>query len=71
MWVGAELSNGSITTLTEIVESSIEYGDVVTPEFLKALSGLHNVKRWLYLGSKTFREEEIPTDGLIIQDDSV
>lgn len=70
MWIGVELVDGSITTLTEIVETTIEYGDNITPTFLQTLTGIGNAKRWLYLDSKTLKEEEIPTDGLLIEDDS-
>lgn len=69
MWIGAELPDGSIRSLTEIVDISIEYGDCVTPKFLETISGITNAKRWFYLNSKTFKEEEIPADGLIIEDD--
>jgi hypothetical protein len=70
MWVGVELTDGTIKTLTEIVDTSIEYGDCVTPQFLKTLSGIQDANRWIYLDSKTLKEEEIPADGLIIEDDS-
>jgi hypothetical protein len=63
-------SRATIITLTEMLESSIEYGDCITPNFLKAFTGIKNAKRWIYLDSKTFKEEEIPTVGLIIEDDS-
>jgi hypothetical protein len=70
MWVGVETANGAIISLTEIVDTSIEYGDCVDAEFLEELSGIRNAKRWIYLDSKTLKEEEIPTVGLIIEDDS-
>jgi hypothetical protein len=65
-----ETEYGKIITLTEIVDSSIEYGDIVSPYFLESLTGIRNARRWSYLDSKTFREEEIPTEGLVIEDDS-
>jgi hypothetical protein len=70
MWIGVETESGKIITLTEMLESSIEYGDCITPKFLKAFTGIQDAKRWIYLDSKTFKEEEIPTVGLIIEDDS-
>lgn len=70
MWIGAETAGGTILTLTEIVDSTVEYGDCVTPAFLESLTDVQNAKRWIYLDSKTFREEEIPTVGLLIEDDS-
>ena len=71
MWIGVETTTGSIVSLTDVVDSSVEYGDVVTPQFLETLSGIQSAKRWIYLNPKTFKEEEIPTDGLIIHDDSI
>lgn len=71
MWVGVETGNGSIVSLTDIVDSAVEYGDCVTSEFLEDLSGIHSARRWIYLDPKTLKEEEIPADGLIIHDDSV
>lgn len=71
MWIGVETGNGSIVSLTEIVDPVVEYGDCVTPQFLEMLSGIRGARRWIYLDPKTLKEEEIPTDGLIIQDDSV
>ncbi len=70
MWIGVETAEGKIVSLTEIVDPAVEYGDVVTPAFLKTISGIQTAKRWIYLDPKTLKEEEIPTDGLIIQDDS-
>lgn len=70
LWVGAELMNGKIETLTEIVNSSVEYDDVITPLFLEELTELQNVKRWMYLDSTTLNEQEIPAIGLVIKDDS-
>ena len=70
LWIGVETTNGNILTLTEIVDSAIECGDTVSPQFLEVLSGVRNAKRWIYLDSKTLKEDEIPADGLIIGDDS-
>lgn len=71
MWIGAQLPDGSMKTLTELVDISVEYGDCVTSEFLEAITEIDNAVRWVYLDSKTLKEEEIPTEGLIIEDDSV
>ena len=71
MWIGVELTDGSVKTLTELVDSSIEYGDCVNVKFLETISGIEDAERWVYLDSKTLKEEEIPTEGLIIEDDSV
>jgi hypothetical protein len=70
MWVGAELLDGRILTLTDVINPEIEYGDIISPIFLKNLTGLKDVVRWLYLNPKTFKEEEFPPEGLVIEDDS-
>ena len=70
LWIGAELNNGKIETITELVNSIIEYDDTITPLFLKELTQFKNVKRWLYLDSTTLNEEEFPAEGLVIKDDS-
>ena len=71
MWIGVEKEDGSIVSLTDIVDSVVEYGDCVTPQFLQQVSGIQLARRWIYLDPKTLKEEEIPTDGLIIHDDSI
>jgi len=70
LWIGVETTSGKIITVTEVVESAVEYRDRITVEFLENLTGIQNAKRWSYLDSKTLKEEEIPTEGLIIEDDS-
>jgi|LakMenEpi03Aug12_release.lakeMendotaPanAssembly.Ray.scaffolds.fasta_scaffold2383091_1 hypothetical protein len=70
LWIGVELTNGKIETMTDLVNNSIEYGDVITPEFLEKLTNIKNAKRWIYLKSTTLNEEEIPAEGLVIEDDS-
>lgn len=70
LWIGVETEQGKIITLTELVDAAIEYGDCISPYFLESLTGIRNAKRWTYLDSKTLKEEEIPADGLIIENDS-
>ncbi len=70
LWIGAELTSGKIITLTEVVNSSIEYGDTIDQFFLEQTSGYSDVNKWLYLDPKTLKEEEIPAEGLVIEDDS-
>lgn len=70
LWIGVEFENDKIETITEIVNTAIEPGDVITPYFLKSLTGYQNVKRWLYLDAITLNEEEFPATGLVIEDDS-
>lgn len=70
LWIGAEMKSGIIVTLTEDINKIVNYGDVVTPKYLEVYTELKNVKRWLYLDTITLIEQEIPTSGLIIRNDS-
>jgi hypothetical protein len=70
LWIGAETTNGKIETVTEVVNSIIDFEDIITPLFLQEITNLKNVKRWLYLNPTTLNEEEIPAEGLVIKDDS-
>lgn len=70
LWIGVELENGNIETITDIVNTAIEPGQLITPYYLKNLTGYRNAKRWLYLDATTLNEEEFPATGLVIADDS-
>lgn len=70
LWIGAELQNDEIITLTEDINLVVQPGDIVTDKYLKAYTELHNVKRWLYLNCETLKEEEIPPHGLVIENDT-
>jgi hypothetical protein len=71
LWIGAELSNGKIVTVTDTVNKYIEYDDVVDSSYLEATTKIDTASRWLYLDSKTLNEQEFPPEGLVIKDDSV
>ncbi len=70
LWIGVELKDDKIETITELVNTNVEYGDAITIEHLEALTNIKDAKRWLYLDSKTLNEQEIPAEGLVIEDDS-
>lgn len=70
LWLGAEMKNGVIVTITEDINKVVEYGDLITPHFLQTYTELRNVKRWLYLDSATLIEQEIHPSGLLIRDDT-
>ena len=72
LWIGAEMSNGKIVTVTDIVNKHIEYSDVIDKKYLETVTDIKNdVSRWMYLDSKTLNEQEFPPEGLIIKNDSV
>ena len=70
LWIGAELNDGQIISITEDVNEEVQYGDRVNEDYLVDLTRLFNVKRWLYLHPETLKEEEIPLEGLLIHHDS-
>lgn len=72
LWIGAEMKNGEIVTVTDTVNKYIEYDDIVNTVYLESATNLHTgVSRWLYLDSKTLNEQEFPPEGLVIKNDSV
>ena len=70
LWLGAELSNNVIISLTDEINHIIEYGDCVNDAFLQAYTKVSSVNRWLYLDATTLIEREIPPEGLLIRDDT-
>lgn len=69
LWIGAELDDGKIVSVTEDVNNEVQYGDCVNEDYLTDLTRLFNVTRWLYLNPQTLNEEEIPLAGLVIEND--
>lgn len=72
LWIGAELTNGKIVTVTDTITQHIEYDDVVDIAYLESVTRItEGVSRWLYLDSKTLNEQEFPPEGILIKNDSV
>jgi len=72
LWIGAEMANGKIVTVTDKVNSYIEYDDIVDTKYLQTVTDIKDgVSRWIYLDSKTLNEQEFPPEGLIIKNDSI
>jgi hypothetical protein len=69
LWIGAELDDGRVISITEDVNEEVRYGDRVNEDYLVDITRLFNVKRWLYLNPETLKEEEIPLEGLVIEND--
>lgn len=69
LWVGVELTNGKIITVTDTINKYIEYGDRIDSQYLEIATNIHSdIQRWLYLDSKTLVEQEFPPEGLVIND---
>lgn len=69
LWIGAEMEDGKVISITEDVNEEVRYGDCVNEDYLVDLTRLFHVRRWLYLNPQTLKEEEIPLEGLVIEND--
>lgn len=67
MWVGAVYADGNIVDHTHQVNSAVEYGMVVSPNWLDIVTGAREVD-WKYLDSKTLEEKDFPSEGFVIDD---
>jgi len=74
LWIGAKFKNNStLVSYTTVVNDVVTYGDIVTSDFLSEITSNDpsTIDTWIYIDSTTLEETEIPTEGLIIKDDSV
>lgn len=67
LWIGFVYSDGNAATMTDTVNSSLNYGIRVSPEYLNKLTGLHDVQ-WKYIDTKTLEEKDFPSEGFVIED---
>lgn len=51
--------------VTELVNSKVEDGQYVTPQWLSVNTNEVDVERWEYIDSLTFDVREIPSDGVL------
>ena len=51
--------------VTDLVNSKVEAGNTVTPEWLAEVTEEQDVERWEYVDSLTFELKEITSDGLV------
>jgi hypothetical protein len=51
--------------VTELVNTDVEPGQVITTEWLAGLLGGDNIERWEYIDSLTFEVKEITSEGLV------
>ena len=63
-WVGCEMDN-EIIDITEKLNISIKYSNVITPEFLSELSG-YKACRWKYIDAITLEQKDFPLSGIVI-----
>jgi hypothetical protein len=65
-WIGGELS-GKTETVTDIVNEHVRYGNKVTPDFLREVTGYTDIIHWKYIDVETLEEKEFPSDGFVIE----
>jgi len=71
LWIGAKYDEDDRTmTATHLVNESVTWGDCVDSQFLDYCTSM-GPDRWVYLDTKTLEEKEFPSEGLLIEDDSV
>lgn len=71
LWIGGEGSDGVKYSVTDEINSAIDYGDTVDPEFLLNASGLSDVIGWKYLDPTELVEKDFPSEGFLIEDDTI
>ena len=66
-WIGMKYEDGTVVSVTEIVNQEVSYGTRVTPRFLSKATGLiHGT--WRYMDARTLEERDFPSEGFIIED---
>lgn len=71
LWIGTEMEDGVKYSVTDEINSAIDYGDTVNAEFLSNATGLKNVIGWKYLDPVELVEKDFPSDGFLIEHDTV
>ena len=66
MWIGVR-KNGLIISVTDTINTRVEYGVCVDIEFLKYVTGIDS-DDWIYLDNKTLEEKVFPLCGFLIDD---
>jgi hypothetical protein len=67
LWIGAVYVDGNVVDHTHEVNSTVEYGMLVSPVWMEVVTGAKNVE-WKYLDSQTLEEKDFPSDGFVIDD---
>jgi hypothetical protein len=68
-WVGGVLNNKTIC-ITDIVNRSVTYSTVVTPQYLSEISGIDMGIKWKYIDVITLEEKYFPPEGIVIENAS-
>lgn len=68
LFIGIEMNDGTIIDKTEEAQSLVNSNIIVAPYTIDMDYDKQQAKRYFYLDSETLKEEEIPADGIIIND---
>lgn len=68
-WVGVKSLDKTVC-VTDVINSHIRYGTLVTKELLSEVTQIDNKNVvWKYIDAKTLEEKEFPSQGIVIEDD--
>lgn len=68
LWVGGVTVDDVNFTVTNEVNRAIQYGTLVTPNYLESVTGIPGVVTWKYLDPVELEEKEFPSEGFLIED---
>lgn len=71
LWIGTETIDGIKHSVTDEINNAIDYGDIVDTQFMRNVTGLTDVLGWKYLDPTELVEKDFPSDGFLIEDDTV
>jgi hypothetical protein len=71
LWVGGTTTNGVDCSVTNELNSAIDYGDIVNAEFINNATGITDVIGWKYLDPTELIEKDFPSAGFLIEDDTI
>jgi hypothetical protein len=69
VWIGVKKEDGVVIDYTNEVNDVVEYGVIVTSDWLNEILNTENVT-WQYLDSKTLEMTKFPSSGFVIDDSS-
>jgi hypothetical protein len=71
LWIGTETIDGIKYSVTDEINSAIDYGDIVDSQFMRNVTGLADVIGWKYLDPTELVEKDFPSEGFLIEDDTI
>ena len=70
-WVGVKIFDKTVC-VTDIINNNVKYGSHVTSTLLSELTHITDKDAiWKYVDVKTLEEKEFPSEGIVIDDDTL